>query len=179
MRDREVEAVGGSGRDDLLVADGPVVGRTVEDHAPGGAGRGRGGVGDVREGGGMDQDDAAGVGQAVLHLGGGQPGVERHEHRPEQTGGEQHFEIGGVVRRQQRDAVPGADTLGAQGVGEPGDPLVEFAVGDAGAAEGERDRVGGLPGASARPRTGTLVEHGISSMPGNFRMFWIEAATAG
>ena len=85
---------------------------------------------DVRRHGVVDQQDAGvGVVQAVGHLLGAPPRVDRVEDGVGPRHPEQVLEVAVAVERQDRDAVAAGHADGVQRVGEPGDAIAELGEG--------------------------------------------------
>ena len=85
---------------------------------------------DVRRQGVVDQQDAGvGVVQAVRHLLGAPPGVDRVQDRIGPRHPEQVLEVAVAVERQDRDAVTAGHAEGVQRVGQSGDAVAELGEG--------------------------------------------------
>src|SRR5690606_25659487 len=106
-----------------------------------------------------DEQLGPAVVEDVLEFGGGEPVVERYEHRAEQAEGEQRLRVGGVVDAEVGDPVAAPDAEAAEGVGEPVDPLGELGVGEVAAVAGECHLLRCHPGPPPGPGPDALIAH--------------------
>jgi len=107
-----------------------------------------------------DERRRATVLEHVGHLRGGQPGVQRDEHRTEQSAGEERLERAEVVGAEVGHPVAPADTGAPQHRREPGGPIGELGVGERAVALAQGDRARRHPGAPPRPGAEALVAAG-------------------
>ena len=91
-----------------------------------------------------DQDPVLRVIQRVEDLLGGEPDVDRVQHRTHHRNGEVRLEVAVAVELHRGHDVAGGDPQAAEPVREPADPLVQRAVGDAGAVAVDDLALGGV-----------------------------------